>query len=52
MWKEKNPVFNKSNVFSHIKVYQLQGTGIIKYPEAVNKDIICPNINAFNQHKM
>ena len=32
--KEKNPVFNESNIFSHIKVYQLQSTGIMNYPEA------------------
>ena len=31
--KEKNPVFNESNIFSHIKVYQLQSTGIMNYSE-------------------
>ena len=31
--KEKNPVFNESNIFSYIKVYQLQSTGIMNYPE-------------------
>ena len=41
-WKEKNLVFDKSNVFSHIKACQLQSTCIINYLEAVNKDIICP----------
>ena len=34
MSKEKFPVFNENNIFSHIKVYQLQST------EAVNKDIL------------
>ena len=39
--KKKNQVFNEGSCFSHIKVYQLQSTAIINYPEAVNKDIIC-----------
>ena len=40
-WIEKNLfLLNKSNIFSHIKVYQLRSTGIINYPEALNKDII------------
>ena len=39
--KEKNLVFNESKIFSHIKLYQLQSTGINNFPEAVNKDIIC-----------
>ena len=32
--KEKFPVFNENNIFTHIKVYQLLST------EAVNKDIL------------
>ena len=39
--KEKNPVFNESNIFSYIKEYQLQNTGIMIYHETVNKDLIC-----------
>ena len=49
-WKEKNPAFNKSNVFSHIKVYQLESTDIINCPEAVNRDIISPNISMLSNN--
>ena len=41
--KKKKLVFNESNVVSYIQVCQLPCRGIINYPGAINKNIICPN---------
>ena len=41
--EKKNLVFNESNVVSYIQVCQLPCRGIINYPGAINKNIICPN---------
>ena len=37
--RKRSPVFNESNIFFHIKVYRLQRTGVMNYPEAVNKNV-------------
>ena len=37
--RKRNPVFNESNIFFLIKVYRLERTDLMNYPEAVSKNV-------------
>ena len=37
--RTRNPVFNESNIFFHIKLYRLERTDLMNYPEAVSKNV-------------
>ena len=37
--RKRNPVFNESNIFFHIKVYRLERTDLMNYSEAVSKNV-------------